>query len=141
MNTASSHAITGGCLCGAVRYKTATEPVMNVNCHCRSCQQSCGSAYAAICMLPIAAVEVTGEVRYFDSPGDSGQNVSRGFCPICGSQLFGKPAALPGLVGIKAASLDEPARYQPGADMYVSSAQPWDCMNPDLPKFAKAPPG
>lgn len=133
--------LTGGCLCGAVRYTCAAQPVMSVNCHCRSCQQSSGSAYAAICMLPMAAVQVTGEVRYYDSPGDTGMNVSRGFCPTCGSHLFGKPAVLPGLIGIKAASLDHPERYQPSADMYVGSVQPWDCMNPDLPKFAKAPPG
>lgn len=141
MKTANSHTLTGGCLCGAVRYQCAAEPVMSVNCHCRSCQQASGSAYAAICMVPMAAVTVTGEVRYYDSPGDTGHNVSRGFCPTCGSHLFGKPAVLPALIGIKAASLDEPSRYQPSLDMYVDSAQPWNCMNPDLPKFAKAPLG
>lgn len=141
MKSTNRHPLTGGCLCGAVRYICNAEPVMSVNCHCRSCQQASGSAYAAICMLPIAALTVTGDVRYFNSPGDTGQNVSRGFCPTCGSHLFGKPAVLPTLVGIKAASLDDPSRYQPSANMYVDSAQPWDSMNPHLPKFAKAPPG
>lgn len=137
--TTSIKQLSGGCLCGAIRYECTAQPVMSINCHCRSCQQSSGSAYAAICMLPISAVELTGEVRYYDSLGDTGHKVSRGFCPICGSHLFGKPAVLPELIGIKAASLDDPSRYQPSADMYVDSAQPWDCMDPSLPKFAKAP--
>jgi hypothetical protein len=141
MTKLASTPLTGSCLCGAVRYECAAAPVFSVNCHCRSCQKASGSGYAAICMVPVAALAVTGEVRYYDEPGDSGQNVSRGFCPVCGSQLFGKPAVLPNLVGIKAASLDEPERYQPSADMYTDSAQAWDCMNPSLPKFAKAPPG
>jgi hypothetical protein len=141
MTKLASISLTGGCLCSAVRYECTAEPVFSVNCHCRSCQKASGSGYAAICMVPVAALAVTGEVRYYNELGDSGQNVSRGFCPVCGSQLFGKPAVLPDLVGIKAASLDEPARYQPSADMYTDSAQAWDCMNPSLPKFAKAPPG
>jgi hypothetical protein len=139
MNTPSP--LTGGCLCGAVRYSCATEPVYSVNCHCRDCQKTTGSGYAPIFMLPIAAVTVTGDVTYYASAGDSGQSVKRGFCPTCGSQLFGQPAAMPGMLGIKAASLDQPARYQPVADMYANSAQAWDAMHPDLPKFAKAPPG
>jgi hypothetical protein len=141
MTKLESPSLTGGCLCGAVRYECTAAPVFSVNCHCRSCQKASGSGYAAICMVPTAAVTITGEVRYYDEPGDSGQTVSRGFCPHCGSQLLGKPAVLPDLVGIKAASLDEPSLYQPAADMYTDSAQAWDCMNPSLPKFAKAPPG
>jgi hypothetical protein len=141
MTTPASHALTGGCLCGAVHYTCAAEPVYSVNCHCRDCQKASGSGYAPIVMLPMAAVTVTGEVTYYASAGDSGQSVKRGFCPVCGSQLFGQPAIMPGVLGIKAASLDEPARYQPVADMYVGSAQAWDAMHPDLPKFAKAPPG
>jgi hypothetical protein len=133
--------LSGGCLCGAVRYECSTQAVMNINCHCRSCQKSTGSGYAPILMVPIAATTITGEVRYYDALGDTGLSVSRGFCPTCGSPLFGKPAVLPDLIGIKAASLDDPSHYQPGADIYTDSAQPWDCMNPNTLKFAKAPPG
>jgi hypothetical protein len=40
---------------------------------------------------------------------------------------------------IAAASLDDPSVYQPAMDFFTSSAQPWDHMNPALPKFAKMP--
>ena len=140
MNPPTTPTFTGGCFCGAVRYQAEADPIFSINCHCRGCQKTSGGGYAPIFMLPAAVLTVTGEVSYYESKGDTGHSVLRGFCPTCGSQLFGKPAVLPGTVGIKAASLDDPARYQPGADMYTDSAQPWDVMNPQLPKFAKAPP-
>jgi hypothetical protein len=43
-------------------------------------------------------------------------------------------------VSIMAGSLDDPSWYRPQADIYTASAQPWDHMNPDLPKFLKLPP-
>lgn len=66
--------------------------------------------------------------------------VRRCFCPICESQVFGKPEILPNVLGIRAGSLDNPGLYQPMMDIYTSSARHWDFMNPDLPKFSHLPP-
>jgi hypothetical protein len=130
---------TGGCMCGAIRYQCAAEPLYMGNCHCRDCQQATGTAYAAAILVPCNAVTIAGEVKYYDVTGDSGNMVGRGFCPNCGSRLFSKPP-IPELMGIMAGSLDDPSGFKPQADLYTASAQPWDCMNPELPKFAKFPP-
>ena len=90
--------------------------------------------------VPEASVIISGEVSYFVKKGDSGQTVTRGFCLTCGSQLFGKPEIVPDLLAIRAGSLDNPGLYQPQMDIYVASAQPWDVMNPELPKFQHLPP-
>jgi len=132
---------TGGCICGAVRYECSVEPVMTGNCHCRDCQKAGGSPFAAALAVPTAALKITGEVKYYETKGDSGQMVSRGFCPNCGARLLGKPKAMPDLTVILAGSLDDPSWFRPGMDVYTASAQPWDHMNPDLPKFLKMPPG
>ncbi len=129
---------TGGCLCGAIRYECSAEPILMGNCHCRDCQQATGTAFAAAILVPRNAVTITGDVKYYETTGDSGGIVSRGFCPICGSQLFSKPP-MPEFMGITAGSLDEPSEFQPVIDFYTASAQPWDYMNPELPKFAKLP--
>jgi len=131
---------TGGCACGAVRYECSVEPVMTANCHCRDCQQVTGSAYASVFFVPKTAVKITGEVKYYEVKGESGNPISRGFCPTCGSRLFGKPAIMPDVIGFMAGSLDDPSNHRPAIDIYTSSAQPWDYMNPDLPKFPKLPP-
>jgi hypothetical protein len=130
---------TGGCMCGAIRYECSAEPIVMGNCHCRDCQRATGTAFAAAILVPRNAVTITGDVKYFDVTGDSGSLVGRGFCPICGSRLFSKPP-IPELMGIMAGSLDDPSLFQPAMNIYTDSAQPWDYMNPDLPKFAKFPP-
>jgi hypothetical protein len=55
----------------------------------------------------------------------------------CGARLFGKPSAE--IMGIMAGSLDDSSWFRPQADIYTASAQPWDYMNPDLPKFPRLP--
>jgi hypothetical protein len=129
----------GGCICGAVRYECIVEPVISANCHCRDCQRAGGGAFAPALVVPTAALKIRGEAKFHDTRGDSGHVVSRGFCPNCGARLFGRSMAMPGLTAILAGSLDDPSRYQPAADIYTASAQPWDPMNPALAKFRTSP--
>jgi hypothetical protein len=131
--------VAGGCLCGAVRYECAAEPVMAGTCHCLDCQKSSGAGGAPTLFVPQVAVQITGEVKYYASKGDSGQSVERGFCPNCGSPLFGKPAAMPDMLGIRAGTLDDPSIFTPGMHIYASRAQSWDVMNPDTPQFPQGP--
>ena len=90
--------------------------------------------------VPCSAGTITGDVKYRDLKGDSGQIVSRGFCPACGSRLFLKAEMMPDLMDIMAGSLDDPSWFQPTMDIFTASAQPWDFMNPNLPKFPNMPP-
>jgi hypothetical protein len=111
-------------------------------CHCRDCQRQSGSAYAAAVRVPAASFRVTrGEPKRYTKTGDSGNAVTRAFCPECGCMLFLQVSARPDLVGIRVGTLDDPSWFRPEADIFVQSAQPWDHMNPELPKYAKYPPG
>lgn len=131
---------SGRCLCGAVTYECSVPPIVMGNCYCLDCQRVTGSGFASGILVPRSAVTVRGEVRYYDSVADSGHVISRGFCPICGSRLFGKGDAAPERMSITAGSLDDPAVFRPQADIYTSSARTWVNMNPRLPKFPKMPP-
>jgi hypothetical protein len=128
---------SGGCACGAIRYRTQAEPMVMVNCHCRDCQRSTGSAYAAIMVLPASSVTLTGEPRYYKTVGDAGKAVERGFCPACGSPVSAKLERFPDAIGIYAASLDDPSAYQPTLEIFTSSAQPWTAMLSDTQKKPK----
>jgi hypothetical protein len=132
--------LKGGCICGAVRYECHTAPIFSGNCHCSDCQKASGGGYSSSFFLPEAAVTITGDVKYHAVKGGSGNEVSRGFCPNCGSSLFGKPAVLAGLIGIRAGSLDDPSQYQPAMDIFTANAQPWVFLDPNLPKFPGMPP-
>ena len=66
---------------------------------------------------------------------------TRAFCPECGCPLFIRVSARPDIVGLRVGSLDDPGEFRPEADIFVASAQPWDHMNPELPKYDTYPPG
>jgi hypothetical protein len=111
---------TGGCACGAIRYECSAAAAFAGNCHCRDCQRATGSAFAPLVFVPKSAVTITGDVKYYDVKGDSGQIVSRGFCPACGARLFLNPAMMSD-VGIMAGALDDPIWFQPTMDIYTVS--------------------
>jgi hypothetical protein len=126
--------ISGGCSCGTIRYETEADPVVMVNCHCRDCQRAGGSAYAPVVVLPAAAVKLTGAPRYFKTVGQAGKAIERGFCPTCGCQVMVKLERMPDMLGVQAASLDDPSTYKPTLELFTASAQPWDQLLPGTEK-------
>lgn len=115
----------GGCLCGQVRYRIAGAPLMQAVCHCRNCQKQSGSAWSMIAGVPEAALSVTGTVRTYEDHGESGGAVLRQFCPDCGSPLFSRVASAPGLVFVKAGTLDDTSGFQPQVQVWTRSKQHW----------------
>lgn len=132
---------TGGCLCGGIRYEVSGAPVFSLFCHCRDCQRQSGSGYIAAMRVPAANFRVVcGTLKLFRKPGDSGNAVSRAFCPDCGTTLFIRVAGAE-VVGVRAATLDDPSGFRPDAHVFAKSAQPWDHLDPDVPQFDTYPPG
>jgi hypothetical protein len=131
--------LTGGCACGAVRYECTADPVMSANCYCRDCQRAGGGAFASVLAVPKEALKLTGQLKHHEVKTDSGNKMSRGFCPNCGSPILALPSAEPHLAAINTGSLDDPSQFHPAANIYTSSSQPWAPMSPDLPKFPKMP--
>jgi hypothetical protein len=128
--------LSGGCACGAVRYEGEADPVAMFNCHCRDCQRASGSAYAAVILVPKAAIRINGEPRYHRLTADSGSGIERGFCPNCGSQVLLLAEHNPDVLILQAGCLDDPSVHRPARDIFTASAQPWDHMDPSIPKFA-----
>jgi hypothetical protein len=141
MSGATEIPFGGGCACGAVRYECSAIPVRMLNCHCRDCQVASGSAYSPTLVMARDAVNVTrGQTAAYEKVAESGNTARREFCPHCGTPLFASSSARPGYIGIRAASLDNPACFRPEANVWVGSAQPWDCIDPNLPAFVKSRP-
>lgn len=131
---------TGGCACSAIRYECSAEPLIVVNCHCRDCQRSSGVGFSTGVAVPANSLRLLkGEPTYYRSKADSGTAVQRGFCSECGSPLFAGNANNPHVVAIKIGSIDDPSWCKPMVDIWTQSAQPWDYMNPEIPKVATQP--
>ena len=84
--------------------------------------------------------EVSGEVRWFSGISDSGNEVSRGFCPTCGTPLFAKSSARTQFIVARVGSLDDPNLIAPGVSIWTSEAPEWALIHPDLPQVERQPP-
>jgi hypothetical protein len=132
---------SGGCACGSIRYECSVPPITSANCHCRDCQRASGSAFGAFLVVPADGFRVThGEPKFFRKLSDGGDPMLRGFCTECGSPVLLREEHRPKLEFIHVASLDDPSWYRPTMDIFTSSAQPWDLMNPELDKHPRMPP-
>jgi hypothetical protein len=115
--------------------------VFTLNCHCRDCQKTSGAAFASGFIVATAAIAVTGEVRWFETTGESGAIARRGFCPACGTALFAEgTGASAAFRSVRAPSLDDASWFKPSADIFTRSAQAWAPMDPSIPKFEVGPP-
>lgn len=132
--------LIGGCACGAVRYECQAAPVFSGHCHCRDCQRAAGAPYATVFGVPKAAFhQLSGTTSHWSTKGDSGQAVTRHFCPTCGSPLYTEVAVMPDLMMVKTMSLDDPSAVAPAMHVYCASAAAWDQPDDRLPRIAGMP--
>lgn len=130
--------ISGGCLCGAVRYECNAEPLGTVVCHCTHCQKVSGSAFSVNVLLPAANVTWSGTgLASFADKGESGKSISRKFCRNCGSSIAAEATALPAAMIIKAGTLDDRSWLNPNTHIWTSSAQAWMRIEPGTTTFSK----
>ena len=133
--------IVGGCLCGGVRYGSDAEPALTAVCHCKGCQKQTSSAFSMLLAIPKGNLKIEGpELAAFHGVGESGEPVTRRFCPDCGSPIVSDVGATPDLDWVKAGTLDDPSWFEPQMHIWCDSAQPWVPVDEDLPRFAKNPP-
>ncbi len=117
--------ITGGCLCGEIRYETTREPSLQILCYCTDCQTVSGAAGYAVYGVPIESIVVTkGNPSRFDVRADSGRINSRRFCPNCGTRLWAQLDEL-GLASVNGLTLDERNHFKPTANHCTDSAPNW----------------
>lgn len=134
-------AFAGGCLCGAVRYTCSGEPVMAGHCHCEDCRRSSGTGHSSHLAVPETSVVLEGETKGYARPADSGNIVTRHFCPTCGAALYSTNSGMPGMMFLRASSLDDLEAFKPQMHVYTSRSASWDVRGEDLPAFEIMPPG
>jgi hypothetical protein len=131
--------MTGGCLCGGVRYTVTGGPAFQGLCHCRNCQRYTGTGFETFIVFPIEAVSVQGELKTYEHIGGSGQQVYRRFCPNCGSGVINDADVLVGMRTVLAGTLDDPTLFKPTMDAFWSCAQLWVQTGGERTKFPGMP--
>ncbi|MEO1197979.1 MAG: GFA family protein [Pseudomonadota bacterium] len=120
---------TGGCLCGAVRYRASAAPVYASYCHCSMCRKASGAPFSGFVEFPDGSLDWTeGEAsRYVSS-----EDVVRRFCPSCGSQLTFEAD---GITFVTLGSLDHPEAVSVVCHTYTSTRLPGIDLADGLPHF------
>ena len=123
----------GGCLCGAVRFAFAGQPLWIAHCHCQSCRRNTGAAFAT--WVGVAADRFRWSQGTATRFGSSPQ-VWRSFCARCGTPLTYEADRWAGEVHINIGTLDEPGRLVPTAHVHYAERVGWLHMPDGLPRFA-----
>lgn len=134
-----TNSLTGACACRKIQYECSAEPVFSWQCYCRDCQRASGSMLCPVMYVPKAAMTISGQAKFYDVKAESGNVVSRGFCTDCGCPIFIEAELVPDLMGLWAASLDDPGHFSPQVEVWTSSAQAWTNLHPKLDKYDRAP--
>ena len=129
----------GSCLCGGIRFSVEGVLAPIQICHCIQCHKAQGGPIAT--NIPVDVRNLTFEsgedlLRFFESsPGKV-----RAFCTVCGSPVFSRRTALPGVVRIRAGLLDEPVRASLGFHAHVTSKASWWPIDDELPRYEQGAP-
>jgi hypothetical protein len=126
--------LSGGCHCGAIRYRCSLPTHLSVYCHCRSCRRVTGAHAVAWFTVPVKDLQY-GPLRpteYHSSPG-----IIRTHCSVCGTTLTYWNSKHADSLDVTVASLDAPALAAPGKHIWMDDAVAGDSPNDGLPRFAQ----
>jgi hypothetical protein len=132
--------MSGGCLCGAIRYRIAGPPVFVGQCHCRDCQKATGTGHSTVVGVLETQFRVEGQPAVYSSVGGSGGQVRRHFCPVCAGRLYTSADSAGPVRMVQAGSLDQPNAVTPTVAIFVKDALSWDYIAPGMTKFDHLPP-
>jgi hypothetical protein len=131
MPPASPQAVTGSCLCGAIRYSIGA-PIAELRaCHCTHCQKSSGAGGSVNAAVPSTAFKITqGTPKRYDAKAASGRTLYRFFCADCGSPIYSQRATNPDLVMVRAGGFDNPEAMKITTHIWTQSARNWAYIDP-----------
>ena len=127
--------MTGGCACGGVRYRLASEPLVVHCCHCLNCQRQTGSAFVVNLLIEADRVEMLGAApQPVDVPRDDGsvQRIYR--CPACEVAVFSEYGG-PAVRFVRGGTLDDPTGIEPDVHIYTRSKVGWVTLTATAPAF------
>jgi hypothetical protein len=124
-------ALTGGCLCGTIRYILNGVPRVHF-CHCGMCRKATGSAFAVLAWAAASDLRWDGKAR--PVLRRSSPIASRGFCAICGSPMTLAYDDRPLKIALHVGTLDRPEAVTPRSHYGVESRLAWADCGAGLPE-------
>lgn len=127
--------VTGGCFCGAIRYRGTVAPRSSVICHCQTCRHVTGALLVPWVTFPRKDFSfVSGAPARLESSSA----VVRTFCSACGTALTYESARSDDEIDVTTCTLDDPNAFPPTHHCWVSHDLSWFNLRDDLPAYPQA---
>lgn len=124
------------CACGAVSVRVSGRIKSMLVCACRDCQKASGTGHATVAIVARDDLAVSGEVRTFSRPANSGARFTRHFCPVCGTPLYGQSSRAAGLAMLPVGLFGtETEWFAPSQVIFARSHNDWDLIDAALPRY------
>ena len=123
--------LTGGCLCGGVRFEVTEPPLVALYCHCTRCQRRSGSAASANARIAPGSLKVTAGEQLVKSYNAGGGAFKKAFCSECGSALWSEHPENPDFRAVRLGSFDSDPGIRPSFRQFVAYAAPWEPVPDD----------
>jgi len=119
--------LSGGCLCGSIRYTILQQPILAYTCNCRFCQKDTGTAYRSALAILNENVELIGKdfSVYTYKSVEHGRELYKNFCPDCGTTISLKTERFPERQVIMIGTLDDPSQIELSTHMFAEEAFDW----------------
>ena len=117
--------LTGGCLCGAVRYEASGGPLFSGFCYCEDCRRASGAGAVPFMGYPKDSFRVRGATKQARKRLRRGGEAVRNFCPECGSLVFGGEYGLSERHTVYAGTLDDPSAFHPTHAIMTAERPHW----------------
>jgi hypothetical protein len=114
--------LTGGCMCGAVRFEVTAPLAGAAYCHCKRCQRRTGTAFSVSGLTQPGSFTVTEGPEHIGTYRPGGDGWNKSFCRECGSQLFTANPADDTLIAVRLGALDDDPGVRPGVHQFVDYA-------------------
>jgi hypothetical protein len=125
----------GGCACGAVRYRLASDPLFTHCCHCLNCQRQTGSAFVINLLIETDRVEMlAGDPQPVEVPRDDGSKQIIFRCPTCQVAVFSQYTRAE-VRFVRGGTLDHPSSVAPDVHIFTRSKLPWITLPDSAPAF------
>jgi hypothetical protein len=122
------------CACGNVTVTAKGRVLSMLLCSCLDCRKATGTGHSGFAIMRAEDVAITGETRHFTRIANSGSEISRHFCPRCGTPIYGVTARSPALILLPVGLFDNPHWFAPTQAIFSRSHLDWDTLPDGIPQ-------
>jgi hypothetical protein len=122
-----------------VTFEAVGDPVVVAHCHCEDCQRLTGAGHSTGAMFPTDRFEIRGPTREYELRSEAGNQVTRVFCPNCGSPILGRNSGMAGFVTVSLGLIEDSYGLEPGVVIFARNRRAWDVMDDSIATFDAQP--